>query len=155
MAISRDPANIAAIRAAFVASIEKGHSDTSAAGGVGVHPSTIRDWKAQGRADLEAGLDTPLAAFVADCARANHARIDRHLAIVENSATEGDAQSSRWLLAAWDREHFGTASKVELTGANGGPVKVDHGPDLSKLTKAELQAMDALLAKATSEDPEP
>lgn len=155
MAISRDPANIAAIRAAFVAMIERGHSDTSAAGGIGVHPSTIRDWKAQGRADAEAGLDTPLAAFVADCARANHARIDRHLAIVENSAADGDAQSSRWLLAAWDRDMFGTSSKVALTGADGGAVKIDHGPDLSKLSKDELRAMDALLAKASGETTDP
>ena len=151
MAISRDPANIAALRAAFVASIEAGHSDTSAAGGIGIHPSTIRDWKAQGRQDAEAGLDTPLAAFVADCARANHARISRHLAVVEKAGLSGDAQSSRWLLAAWDRETFGTASKVALTGADGGAVRVEHGPDLSKLSKAELKAMDALLAKASGE----
>lgn len=155
MAISRDPANIAALRAAFVASIEAGHSDTSAAGGIGIHPSTIRDWKAQGRQDAEAGLDTPLAAFVADCARANHSRIARHLSVVENAGLEGDAQSSRWLLAAWDRDTFGTASKVQVTGKDEGAIKIDHGPDLSKLSKQDLQALDALLAKAADEAAKP
>lgn len=41
---------------------------------------------------------------------------------------------------------------TELTGANGGAVKVEHGPDLSRLTKDELRAMDALLAKASATD---
>lgn len=156
MAISRDPANIAAIREAFIVSIEAGHSDTSAAGGCGLSVRTIQDWKAQGRADIEAGNDdTDLARFVRSCARANHARIQRHLAVVENAGLSGDAQSSRWLLAAWDRDTFGTASKVQVTGKDEGAIKIDHGPDLSKLTKAELQSLDALLAKAADEAAKP
>ena len=154
MAIRRDPETLAAIRAGFVAAIERGHGDASAAGLVGVDPSTVRHWKAEGRADIEAGrTDTALATFVADCARANAARIERHLAVVENAAVnEGDAQSSRWLLAAWDRETFGGKQSVELTGKDGGAVKVETGPDLSKLSKDELRAWHALAVKAAGDN---
>jgi hypothetical protein len=147
MAISRDPANIAAIREAFIAAVNRGHSDTSAAGFVGISPQTIRDWKHQGRCDIEAGVETLLSAFVEGCARASASRIERHLLVVEEASVNGDVQSSRWLLAAYDREHFGTASKVQLTGADDGPVKVSHSLDLSKLTDDELAAALALASK--------
>ena len=155
MAISRDPANIATIRTAFVAAIEAGHSDTSAAGGCGISVRAIQEWKAQGRADIDAGNDTDLARFVQDCARANHARIDLQLAIVKNSATTGDAQSARWLLAAWDREHFGTASKVELTGKDGGAVQVQSFVAVvpPRLSFAEWTAQNSQ-AKHDGDDPE-
>ena len=41
---------------------------------------------------------------------------------------------------------------VELTGKDGGPVQVSKGPDLSKLTDAELAQMEALLAKSSRTD---
>ena len=148
MAISRDPANIAAIRDAFVAAVERGHSDKSAAGLVRIANGTLYDWKAKGKADIDAGIDSLEAVFVESCARANGARIERHLAVVENAAiNDGDAQSSRWLLAAWDRDTFGTASKVQVTGKDEGAIKVSHSLDLSKLTDEELEAALALAAK--------
>lgn len=154
MAIRRDPVTLAAVRDGFVEAIRLGHGDGSAADLMGVDRSTIFRWKAQGKQDIEAGVESECATFVTACARANGERITMHLANVQ-AAAQTDAQNSRWLLAAWDKQTFGTASKVQLTGADDGPVKIDHGPDLSRLTKAELQALDTLLLKAAGEATDP
>ncbi|MBQ7263989.1 MAG: hypothetical protein IJR14_09775 [Synergistaceae bacterium] len=37
---------------------------------------------------------------------------------------------------------------LELTGPDGGPVRVSHGPDLTRLSKEELMTLDAILEKA-------
>jgi len=44
-------------------------------------------------------------------------------------------------------KHLGMfVEKHEITGKDGGPVKVEH--DLSKLSEAELDALESLLSKA-------
>lgn len=43
-------------------------------------------------------------------------------------------------------------NRVELTGANGGPVQSMPGPDLSKLTPEELEQWESLLLKSSAPD---
>lgn len=49
-------------------------------------------------------------------------------------------------------EAWTDASRVELSGPNGGPIR-SAGPDLSKLTTAELRQLRELTAKAEGGDP--
>lgn len=68
----------------------------------------------------------------------------------------------RWAMnpdPKWQQEFlkyaFGAVpTTTELTGKDGGPVRVEDvtAPDLSKLTDEELEALEAMLAKAKPDD---
>ena len=126
--------------------VKLGSTYADAAGYAGISYTTFKEWMAS---------DAPeFAAFSAAVQSAQASGKIGLLAKIEKAVNDGAWQAAAWKLERRDPE-YARRERVELTGKDGGPVKVDHGPDLSKLTKAELQAMDALLAKATSEDPEP
>lgn len=62
-----------------------------------------------------------------------------------------DAPRADRIAAATNALRLQTAHRVELTGANGGPIR-SAGPDLSKLTDAELRQLRELTAKAEGSD---
>lgn len=48
-------------------------------------------------------------------------------------------------------ERWRDVNRTELTGKDGGALRIDNGPDLSKLTKEELRAWHALAVKAAGD----
>jgi hypothetical protein len=76
------------------------------------------------------------------------------LAKIEKAINEGAWQAAAWKLERRDPE-YARRDRVQLTGKDDGPVKIETGPDLSKLTKDELRAMEAMLAKASGESTDP
>lgn len=76
------------------------------------------------------------------------------VAKVQKAASDGNWTAAAWMLERRFPKQFGRLdrSQVELTGKDGGPVQVSKGPDLSKLTDAELAQMEALLAKSSRTD---
>lgn len=88
---------------------------------IGLDYSTSKKWLAKGESDTEAGEDTIEARFFA---RHTRARADRSGKWLE-ALTAGSTQDLRWLLEHCEPEEFGAKSKVEVTGKDGGAVKVE------------------------------
>lgn len=56
-----------------------------------------------------------------------------------------------WKAGSWWLEHTKSdrySKRTIHTGADGGPIKVQHGPDFSKLSDKELDALQVITAKA-------
>lgn len=82
----------------------------------------------------------------------------RHAGPVMNAfvreATRGSFQHGKVILEMAGL--YTPKEKMELTGKDGGPIKVQEQPiDLSKLTDAELVALEKLVAKAVGPDDKP
>jgi hypothetical protein len=84
-------------------------------------------------------------------------RLDRYLAGLDTSATNGDVGAVHAALKLAERRAkllgLDAPTKQELTGKDGGPLATETTvkPDLSKLTDEELDTMLRLLAKAKGE----
>jgi hypothetical protein len=63
----------------------------------------------------------------------------------------------KWQQAFLEYAFGKVPSTTELTGKDGGPLRVEDvtAPDLSKLSDAELETLEAMLAKATPDDAQP
>jgi hypothetical protein len=83
----------------------------------GISHVAALDWERRG-----AGGEEPFAAFATACARAMAVHVAMRMERIEaaiNDLWKRDA----WMLEKLDPEHFGTR-RVEVTGADGGPVQV-------------------------------
>jgi hypothetical protein len=111
-------------------------------GKIGVSYTAWCEWKAKGTVDLEAGVDSVDARLVGRHARAMAERAGKWLLDIDPT------RDGKWLLEHCHPDDYGARAKLELTGSDGGPVKVAHSIDLTKLSDDELTAMQALLEKA-------
>jgi len=109
--------------------IRAGNYIETAAAYAGVHKDTFYEWMKQGRhalamtASRRSANQRRLADFVADVDQAVAAAEVRDLAII------GAAAPNAWQAAAWrlERKHpekYSRRERVEMTGADGGPVEV-------------------------------
>lgn len=114
--------------AAICASIRKGMPKCQAAALAGVNVKNVEDWQAKGAAG-----DDPYADFARQYAEARADRVQQLIAVIEEGARAYDAGPGHvkadWKAAAWLLEKgepllFGSRAKVEVTGADGGPVAV-------------------------------
>lgn len=98
-------------REAYLRAIALGMTKTLAADAAGVDRTTPYKW-------ME---DPEFAERVAD---AEGQFLQRHFGVVTKAAAEGEWRASVWLLSI-NRPAECSTKRVELTGANGGPVAVD------------------------------
>lgn len=99
---------------------------------VGLNKTTVYDWIKQGESEPE---DGPHRIFSNACARAREEGERYHLERInkigdgEAHAGEGfskpDWKARAWILERLNRARYGNVQKTELTGADGGPVKVE------------------------------
>ena len=146
-----------ALADAWVECIEDGGTIRSASEFCGVSHSSVLEIIRKGQHDAEAGVESFAASLADRYAHARGLRKQRWLKSLANAAVSAEKTSdqlsaAKWLLEHCEPDEFGDKSKIELTGKDGGPVQVSKGPDLSKLTDAELAQMEALLAKSAATD---
>jgi hypothetical protein len=71
--------------------------------------------------------------------------------LIDKAAADGDWRAAAWKMERRFPESYGR-TRVEHTGADGAPMRlhtsVTTGADLANLTDAELEQLEALLAKA-------
>ena len=130
---------------AFRQCLEDGNHRGTACGAVGLAESTLYRWLARGEQEQE-GIyhDFRIGVEKAEA-----------LAEVRAVGTLQDAALEDWraALAYLERRfpaRWRTQQRMELTGADGGPIRSAHGLDLSKLSDAELELLERLRARAAS-----
>ncbi|HEU4411165.1 MAG TPA: hypothetical protein VFS43_38285 [Polyangiaceae bacterium] len=112
---------------ALVADIELGMPLDIACETNGICLRTFYYWLEKGRADDEAGLDTPHSRFLHTSKRARGLLVRKHLLRVDAAsdlpAGEKDWRASLELLGRILPKHFAKRTAVEVTGKDGGPVE--------------------------------
>lgn len=142
----------------IVAVVRSGAYLDDAAMFAGVSRSTVMKWLARGRkADDARQEGAPLdeqdelchGFFVAvEAARAEAAV--RNLALVQAAANNGVWQAAAWYLERTNPRKWGRHETVEITGADGGPIQVEHSVKdtlRAKFEAAERVALEVLDAE--------
>lgn len=131
-----------AVTAIFCEATRKGLPKRYAAAAAGISESTWQAWRRRGEAGEE-----PYATFLARVNEADAERASSYLEKLEGVAL-GELEGVKpadmvkaltWLLERAYPRDFGSAQKVELTGADGGPVRTETARPL--FTDAQLAAM--------------
>ncbi len=140
-----------AVRERIELAVSAGASYRAAAASAGVGESTLRSWLARGRAERgarkQAAGERPYVELVEGVEEAS-ARAEVRAAALLFRAAESDWRAAAWFLERRDPESFGPpATRLEHTGADGGPVDLDVLGDLSKLSDSELTQLQQLLEK--------
>jgi len=128
------------VEAKIVETILAGNWLLTAARAVGIDKTTLHDWLRRGRSET----DGIYAEFVrvTDMARAQVEIEEIAIVRAGASAANGrDWKAYAWLLERRDRKRFGPAQRHEVTGPNGGPIKIDAA-ELAKRIE-QLAADDA------------
>lgn len=135
--------------------IRQGAGIRLAAASVGISDRALYLWMARGRAEAdrledaaERGVDadpTPDAEvpYLQLFQTITRARGEAHVIVstrLRMAINEGDSRAATWWLERTDPGEFGRRETVELTGASGGPVQVDHRFTPDEIG-AELQAL--------------
>lgn len=126
------------LSAKLVALIEGGMLLEHAAAEVGIHRATLFRWLAEGEKE---DADELYAEFCDGCERAR-ARAERAVLDELKMRSEpgaGDWKACQWRLQFMNPRRFKPADKHEVTGAEGGPVKLD----VTKLSDEELERIAA------------
>ncbi len=135
----------------FIKSIKIGCPVQMASACAGVAPSVIYDWIRKG-----AKKDGPkeLQKFRRNYRLARHFAGKQDITTLFKASVQGNIEAAKWRLARRYPKTFGATTKVELTGAAGGPVKVQKvGRDPRQMTTVERRArLAALLAKRAAAD---
>ncbi len=116
------------IEAAFpdiVRLVAEGHHVSHACELAGFNARSVRDWRAE---------------HPDDDAMLQQARGEAHKPLVAKikEAANADPKVLMWLLSKWRPEEYGDISKVEVTGAEGGPVQVEA---IRRLSDQQLMAI--------------
>ena len=92
--------------------------------GVGISEETLHEWRRRGKADEEAGRDTPHARL-SESLRASEAHLVRELVVRASDGGKGSS-GAQWMLERRYREEFGRKSEHRHTNKSGdGPVAVE------------------------------
>lgn len=119
-------------REAYLRAIALGMTKTLAADAAGVDRTTPYKWMED-------------AAFAERVADAEGQFLQRHFGVVTKAAAEGEWRASVWLLSI-NRPAECSTKRVELTGANGGPVRTVL---VDELGAASDEALRSLVTAAT------
>ena len=113
----------------IAASFRKGATLKIAAGKAEIPPAVLRAWLQEGERDLtsiydaETGVPQPETRLYIACAKATAEYLEKHVGNVSDPGKD-EWRNSSWLLERRD-EDFNPAAKVEVTGADGGPVQIE------------------------------
>ena len=114
--------------------IKLGNYAEDAAGAVGINRNTFFLWMARGRAESERlklipdaepnELETPYVNFMSAVEKARDEATARNVAVIQRAATNGDWKAAAWYLERTRQKTYGRAERVEMTGADGEPMKM-------------------------------
>jgi hypothetical protein len=149
----------------IVSVVKSGAYLDDAAAYVGVGRSTVFLWLTEGRKATDKRANgQELTEHEQRCAdfldAVETARAEaglRNLALIQTAAQEGAWQAAAWYLERTNPRKWGRHDTVELTGADGGPIQVEHSVKDSlaaKFAAAERAARDIIEAEP-AEDTEP
>lgn len=128
----------------IIEAVASGAWEYVAAEWAGIAPRTLRDWK-------QAGKEHPKGEFgifrrkLIEAARRAEIRLG---AKAYQAALVDPKYALDFLRVRW-RKRWDGKTRVEHSGPGGKPIQVEGGPDLSKLSLAELRVWRELLAKAS------
>lgn len=109
------------VQSLIVDAIRNGNYMETAAQAVGVDQATVWRWMQRG-ADEEQGIYCEFRKAV-ESARADAEK--RDLDIITRAAHDGSWQAAAWKLERRTPQRWGRVTRTELTGADGGAVKVE------------------------------
>lgn len=123
----------------------------------GVSRSTVMKWLARGRKAEDAQehgeqldeQDLRCLSFYMDVEAARAEAAVRNLALVQAAAQNGVWQAAAWYLERTNPRKWGRHETVEVTGADGGPIQVEHSVKdtlRAKFEQAERVALEVLEA---------
>lgn len=114
--------------------IKLGNYAEDAAGAVGIGRTTFFLWMARGRAESERlklmpdaeplELETPYVNFMNAVEKARDEATARNVAVIQKAAHNGDWKAAAWYLERTRQKTYGRAERVEMTGADGEPMKM-------------------------------
>lgn len=84
--------------------------------------------------------------FRDELARATGIGVEARLRKIENASAAGDWRASAWLLEHCQPEHF-SKNRLEITGADGGPLTAGIGIYLPKKDNGHEQVIEVVPAK--------
>lgn len=120
--------------------VSAGNYLETAAQFAGVDASTMRRWVVKGEA---AGAPEPYRSFCAALKGARAAAEVRSVTLIQQAATNGTWQAAAWYLERSYPDRWGR-TRVEVTGADQAPIKVDIDADS---LEARIRALAAKEAK--------
>lgn len=123
----------------------QGKSRVGIAVGLGVRRATLDNWAAEHPEFLDA-LEEALECSQEWWEQKGKTRMD--------DATGFSASTHQFFMKNMFRKDYGEKKEIELTGANGGPIKTQNTLDVSKLTLEELDALERALGGGSAEDDE-
>jgi hypothetical protein len=131
----------------FVTLLRRGNYLTHACDILGIQQVTTWYWMHRGQEEIRQGLmNEPHARFFIAVKTAQGELIDECIQKIREGTDRW--QSLAWLLERKLPNYFGQRQRMELTGADGGPLEVNYKPDLSKLSSDELRQLQTILSKS-------
>ena len=101
---------------------------------VGIAERTFYNWMTRGLTERERLATVPNAKpnqtegiflqFLQQVERARGEAITKKVAVIAKAGNEGDWRAAAWWLERQTPEEFGKTDKIEMTGNNGDPIKV-------------------------------
>jgi hypothetical protein len=101
---------------------------------VGIAEKTFYNWMTRGLTERERLATVPNAKpnptegiflqFLQGVERARGEAITKKVAVIAKAGNEGDWRAAAWWLERQNPEDFGKTDKIEMTGNNGDPIKV-------------------------------
>jgi hypothetical protein len=101
---------------------EATHCKAAAFKSAGISKGSLNTYLARGEAGEE-----PFCTFWTEWEKAEARWIAKRCRVIEHAQENGQWQAAAWDLERHLPEEFGLKQKHELTGAEGGPLQVEHG----------------------------
>jgi hypothetical protein len=115
--------------------IKAGSYSEIAARYAGVGSATFYKWMALGDGD---SAESPYKEFREAVENARAAAEVRNIGLIQQAANNGTWQAAAWYLERTSPARWGRRSALEVTGAEGGPVKIDVSIDELEAKVAKL-----------------
>ena len=139
----------------IVTAIRAGSYLDDAASYAGISRAVVFKWLAQGRDAQErrdtgsdlTDFETRLVDFLDAVEKARADAVIRNVGIIQSAAQDGQWQAAAWYLERTNPRKWGRHETVELTGADGGAIQVEHSVKdtlAAKFAAAEKAALDVI-----------
>lgn len=131
------------VHAAIVQALGAGSYAEDAARAAGVSPATYFRWMSEGEADLAREEESPCREFYEAASRA---KANARLAAIAHvrSHMKDDWRAAAWYLERTQPDKFGRVDRLHHSGKVAGEGEEEQPLDLSRLTDAQLDDLEAL-----------
>lgn len=124
-----------AVQETICSAIRAGNYSEIAARYAGISSTTFYKWMALGEGD---NAKDPYKEFREAVENARATAEVRNIGLIQQAANNGTWQAAAWFLERTAPARWGRRSALEVTGAEGGPVKVDISIDELEAKVAKL-----------------